>query len=105
MMAAVRVLMTRKTPGAGGPAPGSRSVRAVLRALHAVLDPVGTLHAVGRVHAFRRVVDDVGDRRRAGRLVELIGAVRGLLDALVALAERHVDLDAERLVFEVLERL
>src|SRR5580658_6614863 len=79
--------------------------RTVLCALHSALDPVGALDALGRAHAFRRVIDDVGDGGLVLVLVILVDALGDLVHALVALALGERDLGAERLVFEAGERL
>src|SRR5215475_14009775 len=55
--------------------------------LEAALDPVGALHAFGRIHDLRGVALDVDERELA--VHELRLAVRGLHDRLVALADRH----------------
>src|ERR1700689_1583188 len=86
-------------------APPPRRSRAVLGALHAVLDPVGALGALRRAHTFGGVIDDVGDGGRARRLVVFIDALGDFMFALVALAERHADLGAERLVLHAGEGL
>src|SRR5438067_758806 len=79
------------------PASGRRMNKAspALRALHAALDPLDALDALGRVDAFGRVADDVDDGRLALLLVELVDAVGGLGDRLMALAERQLHLGAE----------
>src|SRR6185437_7644944 len=74
-----------------------------LGAGHTALDPIGALHALRRIDAARGVINDVGQRRLAGLLVEFVFAIGDLGDRLVALAERHVDLAADTLEFEMLE--
>src|SRR5216683_394406 len=101
----VRALAVARATAAARP----RSVRAARRASrtlrvgHAVLDPLRALDAVGRVHAGRLVVDDVGQRRLAGLGVEFVHALGAVGDALMALAERHVDGGADAREFQMLE--
>src|SRR5258706_10187154 len=70
--------------------------------LETVLDPVGRLHALRRVHLLRRIALHVDQRDLA---VDQLGlAVRGLHDRLVALAERHLHRAAGTFEGHVLER-
>src|SRR3954451_18823056 len=62
-----------------------------LRAFHPILDPVVGGDAGRRVHALGREAHDVDHFRLVLLLVEAVGPVRGLLDALVAVAEREFD--------------
>src|SRR5689334_19972928 len=74
-----------------------------LGAGHPVLDPLGALHTLRWIDAARGIINDVGQRRLAGFLIEFVFAVGALGDRLVAPAERHVDLAADALEFEMLE--
>src|SRR6185437_8687763 len=68
--------------------PCPRSI--AFRALHALGDPLLGLDARRRIHAFGRIAHDVGDLRLLRLLVVVIGAVGGLADALMAVAERQL---------------
>src|SRR5262249_42683316 len=83
--------------------PNVRSAHSVAlcAGLHPVLDPVLRGLVGRRIHAFGGIADDVDDLRRVLLLVELVGAVGRLLDALMAVAERELDLAVRRLVLEV----
>src|SRR4051812_43994822 len=74
-----------------------------LRALHAILDPVVGGDAGRRVHALGREAHDVDHFRLVLLLVEAVGPVCGLLDALVAVAERELDRAARRFVRDAFE--
>src|SRR3569833_4477542 len=75
-----------------------------LRALHAFADPLLGVDAYGRVHALGRIAHDVIDLRLLGLLVEAIGAVGGLGDALVAVAERPLHVAGGAVILDALER-
>ena len=56
-----------------------------------------------RVHALGRIAHDVDDFGLVLLLVEAVGAVGGVLDALVAVAERHLHRAARAVVLDALE--
>src|SRR5882757_4577370 len=62
-----------------------------LRAFHAVLDPVVGIDAGRRVHAFGGKAHDIDDLGLVLLLVEPIGAVSRLRDALVSVADGELD--------------
>src|ERR1700691_4165526 len=62
-----------------------------LRAFHAVLDPVMGRDACRRVHALGGKAHDVDDFGLILLLVEVIGAVSRLHDALVSVADGELD--------------
>src|SRR3954471_3587787 len=77
--------------GRGKGQPLAHPARSALRALHAVLDPVVGIDAGRRVHAFGGETHDVDDFRRVLLLVEAIGAIGRLGDALMAVADGELD--------------
>src|SRR5882762_4080851 len=78
-----------------------RPVSALL-GLEAALDPVGRLHAFGRIHLLGGVALHVHYGQLAAR--ELGLAVGGFHDRLVAFADRHLHRAARAFVRHVLER-
>src|SRR5689334_4502756 len=86
-----------------GTAPTHPLASLALGAAHTALDPIRALHALRRIDAAGGVINDVGERRLAGLLVEPVFAIGDLGDRLMALAERHVDRAADALEFEMLE--
>src|SRR5690348_12968976 len=75
-----------------------------LRALHAVGDQLVRVDAFRRLHAFRRISYDVDDLRLLLLLVESVGAVGGLGDALMAVAARKLDVAGRPLELDALDR-
>src|SRR5262245_27637814 len=71
--------------------------------LEAALDPVGALHALGRIDRLRRVALDVDQRQLA--VHQLVLAVGRLHDRLVSLADRHAHGAAGTFEAHVLQRL
>src|SRR5262245_20270916 len=76
-----------------------------LRARHSGLDPLFRSLVGGRVHALRRIADDVDHFGRLLLLVVAIGAVGGVMDALVAPTERHLHAAGGAVVLDALEGL
>src|SRR4051812_11025326 len=74
-----------------------------LRAFHPILDPLVGGDAGRRVHALGREAHDVDHFRLVLLLVEAVGPVCGLLDTLVAVAEREFDRAARRFVRDAFE--
>src|SRR6476661_941477 len=75
------------------PEPPPHHVRAeisALRARHSGLDPLLGGLVRRRVHALGRVTHDVDDFRHLLLLVVAIGAVGGVLNALMTAAEHHL---------------
>src|SRR5687767_8131311 len=79
--------------------------KSALGSRHAGLDPFLGGLVRWRIHAFRRIADDIHDLRLVLLLVEAIGAVGGVLDTLVAVAERHAHPAARAIVLDALEGL
>src|SRR5262245_10838621 len=69
-------------------------------ALHSALQPGLGVDVRGRVHAFGRIAYDVNDLGPTLGLVEAVGAIGDVRDALVALADRQANRGARRLEFE-----
>src|SRR6266571_1414846 len=74
------------------------------RALHPAFEPGGGIRVGRRVCALGRIAHDIDELGLSLRLVEAVGAVGDVGDALVALADRHADGPARSRVFEALER-
>src|ERR1700752_314756 len=74
------------------------------RTFHAVLDPVIGIEACRRVHALGGKAHDVDDFGLVLLLVEAIGAVSRLRDALVPVADGELDPPRGAFEFDALER-
>src|SRR6516225_3436293 len=78
----------------------SANTSIALGALHTFLDPLIRVHADRRVHAFGRIAHNFDDLRFPALLVEAIGTVRRLGDALVAITERHLHVAGRTFEFD-----
>src|SRR3954471_5387721 len=97
----------RGKPAAQGRFSPSDEVRAAdwsaLGAFHAVLDPVVGTDAGRRVHALGGKAHDIDDLRLVLLLVETVSTVSSFGDALVAIADRKLDLARRAFEFDTLE--
>src|ERR1039458_5301659 len=81
----------------------SASASITLCALHSLADPLIRIHARGRIHALGREADDVDDLGLFLLLVEAIGAVSRLGDALMAVTDRHLHMAGRAFELDALE--
>src|SRR5215813_12503367 len=88
----------------GPPGNGIRGCCLAFSTLHAALDPIVGIDAGRRVHALGGKAHDIDNLRLILLLVEAVGAVSRLGDALVSIADGKLDRARWPLELDALER-